>query len=52
MKIRIIPENRKGSSIFLESQFGLLRDLVKRYPNALWRKFKAKNGEVGYELEI
>ena len=30
----------------------VIKKLMKRYPNALWRKFRGKDNEQGYELEV
>lgn len=51
MKIKVLFENKKGSSTLLDKHFDLLKDLMQRYPNALWRKISTKN-QAGYELDI
>jgi hypothetical protein len=52
MKIKVIA-GKKGSWTLLDKHFGLISELVKRYPNAIWKKCYGKNGESrGYELEI
>ena len=50
MKVKVLFDNKKGSSTLLE-HFDLVKDLIERYPNALWRKIRSKNQE-GYELEV
>jgi hypothetical protein len=50
MRIKILFDNKKGMTL-IERNIDLLTDLIKRYPNALWRKLSGKNSE-GYELEI
>ncbi len=52
MKIRVLFDNKKGSTTLLEQHFGLIKDLVQKYPNALWRRIRGKNGQQGYELEV
>ena len=52
MKIKVLMDNKKGSSTLLEKHFDLVRDLIQRYPNAIWRKIRAKNGATGYELDV
>ena len=52
MRIKVSLDNKKGSSTLLEKHFDLIKDLITRYPNALWRKSKGKNGQTGYELEV
>ena len=52
MKIKVLYDDKKGSSTLLEKHFDLIRDLITRYPNALWRKIRGKNGTTGYELDI
>ncbi len=50
MRIKVLFDNKKGMTL-IERNIDLLNDLIKRYPNALWRKSKEKNNS-GYELEI
>jgi hypothetical protein len=52
MRIKILFDNKKGSTRPLDQNFELIRDLIQRYPNALWRKIRGKNGQQGYELDI
>lgn len=52
MKIKVLFDNKKGSSTLLENHFDLIKDLIERYPNALWRKIRGKNGQQGYELDV
>ena len=52
MRIKLLFDNKKGSSTLLEKHFDLIKDLVTRYPNAIWRKVRGNNGESGYELDI
>ena len=52
MRIKVLMNSKKGATNLLDKHFDLVRDLVTRYPNALWRKVKDKNGQVGYELEV
>lgn len=51
MRIKVLFEDKKGSSRLLERNFDIIRDLLQRYPNALWSKYK-KNGHTGYELQL
>lgn len=51
MKIKILIDNKRGATTLLDKHFAILRHLIYKYPNALWRKVKNKNKE-GYELEI
>ena len=51
MRIKVLFENKKGSSTLLEDNLELIKDLIQRYPNAMWRKFKSKRG-TGYELDV
>jgi len=50
MKIKVLVD-KKGSSILLEKHFDLVKDLIQRYPDALWRKIRRKN-QQGYELDV
>ena len=52
MRIKLLFDNKKGSSTLLEKHFDLIKDLVTRYPNAIWRKVRGNDGESGYELDI
>jgi len=52
MKIKVLFDSKKGSSTLLEKHFDLVKDLIERYPNALWKKIRSKNGQTGYELDI
>ena len=52
MRIKVLFDDKKGSSTLLEKHFDFIKDLVTRYPNAIWRKVRGKNGESGYELDI
>ena len=52
MRIKVLIDGKKGSSTLLEKHFDLVKDLVQRYPNALWRKVHGKNGQTGYELQV
>ena len=52
MRIKVLYDDKKGSTTLLEKHFDLIKDLVQRYPNALWRKIRGKNGQIGYELEV
>ncbi len=52
MRIKVLFDNKKGSSTLLEKHFDLIKDLITRYPNAFWRKYNDKNGQSGYELEV
>ena len=51
MRIKVLLEDKKGSSRLLERNFELIKELMQKYPNALWRKY-TKNGQSGYELQI
>jgi hypothetical protein len=51
MKISVLTSNKRGATTLLDQHFGLLKHLISRYPNALWRKVTKKD-KVGYELEI
>ena len=51
MRIKILIENKKGMSTLLDKHFSLVKTLIHKYPNALWRKIHWK-GQTGYELEI
>jgi len=51
MRIKLLFDDRKGSTTLLEKHLDLVKDLVTRYPNALWRKIRSK-GQTGYELDI
>jgi len=51
MRIKVLFEDKKGSLRLLERNFDIIRDLLQRYPNALWRKY-SKNGRTGYELQL
>jgi len=51
MRIKVLFENKKGSSSLLEDHFELIKDLVHKYPNAMWKKFRSKKGS-GYEIDI
>lgn len=52
MRIKIMA-NKKGSGTLLDQHFGLIKELIQRYPNALWRRYYGKNGKVeGYELDV
>lgn len=52
MHIKVLIDDKKGATTLLDRHFGLLKHLINRYPNALWKKIKGKNGEIGYELEV
>ncbi|MFA5019587.1 MAG: hypothetical protein WC533_00640 [Candidatus Pacearchaeota archaeon] len=52
MRIKVTFDNKRGASLFPEKHFGLIQDLIEKYPNALWRKISNKNGQQGYELEV
>ncbi len=51
MRIKVLFDNKKGWSS-LDQHLDLIKDLVTRYPNAIWRKVRAKNGQTGYELDV
>lgn len=51
MRVKVLFENKKGSSRLLERNFEIIKDLIQKYPNALWRRYN-KNGKTGYELQI
>ncbi|MBS3092344.1 hypothetical protein J4466_02895 [Candidatus Pacearchaeota archaeon] len=51
MRVKVLFENKKGSSRLLERNFEIIKDLIQKYPNALWRRYN-KNGQTGYELQI
>ncbi|MEM3074569.1 MAG: hypothetical protein QW727_01350 [Candidatus Pacearchaeota archaeon] len=51
MKIKLLIDGKKGSSTLLEKHFDLVKHLLQKYPNALWRKIHAKN-QIGYELDV
>ena len=51
MQIKLLFDKKKGSSLFPEKHFDLIKELIQKYPNALWRKIRRK-GQVGYELEV
>lgn len=52
MKIKVLIDNKKGSTTLLDKHFGLLKHLIYRYPNALWKKVNGKNGITGYEIDV
>jgi hypothetical protein len=52
MRIKVLFDNKKGSSRFLEENLDFIRGLVEKYPNAFWRKYKSKTGQIGYELSV
>jgi hypothetical protein len=51
MKIKVLFDAKKGSSRALEEHFELVKKLMNKYPNALWRKYSNK-GKSGYELYV
>jgi len=50
MKIKILFDNKKGMTL-IERNIDFITDLIKRYPNALWRRLRGKNGD-GYEVDV
>jgi len=52
MRIKVLFDNKKGLTRSLDKHLDLIKDLIQRYPNALWRKVNGKNGQTGYELDI
>jgi len=52
MKIKVLFDDKRGSATLLEKHFDLIRDLIRKYPNAFWKRCKSRNGQAGYELEI
>jgi len=50
MRIKVLFDNKRGS-VSLEKHLDLIKDLIQRYPNALWRKIRGNHTE-GYELEV
>jgi len=50
MRIKILFDNKKGMTL-IERNIDFITDLIKRYPNALWRRLRGKNGD-GYEVEV
>jgi len=52
MRIKVFLDNKKGSTRLMDDYLDLVRGLVDKYPNAIWRKLQPKNGQIGYELKI
>jgi len=52
VKIKLVINSKKGSATLLENHFDLVKNLIEKYPNALWRKLKKKSGQEVYELDV
>jgi hypothetical protein len=52
MRVKVLIDNKRGATTLLDKHFELIKHLIYRYPNALWRKIRNKKGQVGYELEV
>ncbi len=53
MKIRLLMKGKKGLNFGLESYLNVIKNLYKKYPDAVWKRISSRRGNLkGYELEI